>query len=113
MDGFLKNIGFMAICFVVIYGYTKIKEYNDMKRVGFYENNKVYKAAEEFAQGASNNDVINLLTDCFDFDETDADQILAKSMLHKTDRDGGYREFIKAVNEVLGADIYSEQSHAY
>ena len=113
MDSFLENIGFMAICFVIIYGYKKILEYNDMKCSSFYEDNRVYKAADAFVHGETSNDVVNILVSCFDFDEKVADKILSRSIPHKTDRDGGYREFIKSVNEVLGADIYSEQCHTH
>ena len=31
MDSFLKNVGLMAICFVIIYGYKKILEYYNQK----------------------------------------------------------------------------------
>jgi hypothetical protein len=113
MDSFLENIGFMAICFVIIYGYKKLLEYNEMKYSSLYEDNKVYQAADEFVHGAASNEVVNILTSCIDFDEKDADKILSLSIPHKTDRDGGYRKFIKSVNKVLGADIYSEQCHAH
>ena len=113
MDSSLGNIGFMVICFVIIYGYKKLLEYYDMKCSSFYEDNKIYQAADEFIHGAVSNDVVNLLTCCIDFDEKDADKILSQSIPHKTDRDGGYHVFIKSVNEVLGADIYSEQCHTH
>jgi hypothetical protein len=48
------------------------------------------------------------LTSCIEFDEKEAEAILAESSPHRFDEDGGYREFIKAVNRVLGADTYNE-----
>lgn len=113
MDSFFENVGMLAIAFVIIYGYKKILEYHDFKYSGFYENEKVYKAADEFVQGAASDDVKAILASCFDFDNEDADEILSRSFPHRTDKDGGYREFIKSVNRVLGVDVYSEQCRAH
>ena len=113
MDSFFKNVGMLAIAFVIIYGYKKILEYYDFKRSGFYENDQVYKAADEFVLGAASDDVKALLTSCFDFDKEDADEILSRSLPHRTDKDGGYHAFITSVNKVLGIDVYSEQCHAH
>ncbi|EGO9279679.1 MULTISPECIES: hypothetical protein [Enterococcus] len=113
MDSFFENVGMLAIVFIIIYGYKKILEYYDFKYSGFYENEKVYKAADKFVQGAASDDVKALLTSCFDFDNEAADEILSRSLPHRTDKDGGYREFIKSVNRVLGVDVYSEQCHTH
>jgi hypothetical protein len=113
MDSFFENVGMLAIAFIIIYGYKKILEYYDFKYSGFYENEKVYKAADEFVQGAASDDVKALLAGCFDFDDEDADEIISCSLPHKTDKDGGYREFIKSVNRVLGVDVYDEQCHTH
>lgn len=111
MDGFLENVGLFSIAFAIIYGYKKLLDYFEYKRSGYYENEKVYKAADEFVHGASFDEVKVILSSCFDFDANDADRVLSRSIPHRTDKDGGYREFIRSVNKVLGADIYSEQYH--
>ncbi|SHL74353.1 hypothetical protein SAMN02745136_05600 [Anaerocolumna jejuensis DSM 15929] len=106
MDGFYGNIGILAVTLAIIYGCKKILEYYDYKYSGYYENTKVYKAADKFVHGAASDDVKSLLTSCFDFDREDADEILRRSLPHRTDKDGGYRRFIKSVNRVLGARVY-------
>ncbi len=111
MNDFLENFGLMAIFFVVIYGYKKILEYYDLKQSSFYENEKVYEAANEFAHGASSNEVKVILVSCFDFDMDDAEKILSRSIPHKTDKDGGYRAFIRSVNKILGEDVYSTKDY--
>jgi hypothetical protein len=113
MGSFLENAGLLAIAFVIIYGYKKIQEYYYFKQSGYYENEKVYKAADEFVHGASTDDVEAILESCFDFDKEDARKILTRSIPYKTDKDGGYREFIRSVNKVLGADIYNEHYHIH
>lgn len=113
MDSFLANVGLMAICLVIIYGYKKMVEYYDLKRLSFYKDQKVYKAADEFIQGASSDDVKVLLASCCDFDEKDAEKILSRAIRHRTDKDGGYRAFIRSVNKVLGEDVYSEQCRTH
>jgi hypothetical protein len=113
MDSFLANVGLLTIAFVIIYGYKKIQEYYYFKHSGFYENEKIYKAADEFVHGASSDDVKAILASCFDFDEEDAEEILSRALPHRTDKDRGYRAFIKSVNKVLGEDVYSEQCHTH
>ncbi|MBC3888453.1 hypothetical protein GH810_09050 [Acetobacterium paludosum] len=108
MDVFLENVGMLAIAFVIIYGYKKILEYYEFKRSGFYENEMVYQAADEFVLGAASDEVKDLLISCFDFDREDVDEILSRSLPHRTDKDGGYQAFITSVNKVLGIDVYSE-----
>lgn len=105
---FLESIGLIAISLLVFYIIKKISNYIDWKRISYPQNEKVYRAAGEFVQGASYYDVMNLLESCIDFDGEDAAEIWAKALPHRTDEDGGYGAFIKAVNRVLGKDIYSE-----
>ncbi len=109
MDNFLQNVGLLAIALVIMYGYKKIVEYYDLKRSSFLADEQVYQAAAEFVHGASSDDVKAILAGCFDFDEEDAAEILSRSIPHRTDKDGGYRAFIRSVNQVLGADIYNER----
>lgn len=113
MDSFLENVGMLAMAFVIIYGYKKIHEYYYFKQSSYYEDEKVYKAAEAFVQGAPSDDVKVILAGCFDFDEKDAEEILSRSISYRTDKDGGYRAFIRTVNKVLGEDVYSERCHTH
>ena len=104
----MVNIGFIAVILAIIYVYKRIAEIHSYKDSDFYESKKVYKAASEFANGASSDEVKNILTNSVEFDEEDADNVLADLSSHRLDEDGGYREFIKSVNKVLGADVYRE-----
>lgn len=113
MDSLLENLGLMTIAFVIIYLYKKILDYTELKRSSFYENEKVYKAADEFRHGASPDDVKAILESCFDFDHDDAEEILSHSISHRAEKDGGYRAFIRSVNKVLGEDVYKEQYHVH
>lgn len=109
MDSFLENVGILAIAFLVVYIYKKILEWYDYKRSGFYEDEKVYKAADEFAHGSPSDDIKAILSGCFDFDEESAERIISLANSRKNHRDGGYRAFIRAANKVLGADVYDEK----
>lgn len=111
MDSFLTDFGFFAICFLVVYLYKKILEYHDLKRLRLHEDEKIYKAAEEFAHKASSDDVKKILSNCFT--EKNAEKILSQAFPHRTDKDGGYRAFIRSVNKVLGENVYSEQCHTH
>jgi len=113
MDSLLANTGFFAICFLIIYVYKKMMEYYDLKRSYFYEDEKIYKAADEFVHGASSDNIKAIFANCFDFDEKDTEKILLWAIPHRTDKDGGYRVFIKSVNKVLGLDVYSERCHTH
>lgn len=109
MDSFFENVGIIAICFLIIYVYAKILEFYDDNRP--YVSKKVYKAADEFAHGASYDDVKAILASFLDFDRDDAEKILSRSFPYRTEKDGGYRAFIKSVNKLLGQDVYNEQFH--
>jgi hypothetical protein len=113
MDSFLKNVGILAIAFIIIYGYKKILDYYELKRSSFYEDDKVYEAADEFVVGAAPDDVKAILAGCFDLDKEAADKILSRSLPHRTDKDGGYHAFIASVNKILGIDVYNEQNHVH
>lgn len=112
MNGILSKIGLIAIVLVIIYIIKKIYDYYYKKAIlkskdDLYEsNNKVYKAARAFAQGATFDEIRNTLNNCIEFDEDDIEEILSLSFPHRTDEDGGYGAFIKAVNHVTGKDVY-------
>ena len=111
MDNFLENVGLVAISFLIIYIAKKISEYYNFKQLSFYEDDRIYKAADEFIHGVSSDDVKVILGKYLDFDEEDIEKILSQSIPHRADKDGGYRAFIKTVNKVLGEDVYSEHCH--
>lgn len=113
MDGFLANIGMLAIGFAIIYIYQKILEWHDAKHSSFYEDEKVYQAANEFVNGASSDEIQTILAGCFDFDDGDAKEIISLAAPHQTDKDGGYKAFIRSVNKVLGEDIYDERHQVH
>lgn len=109
MDGFMANVGLLAVAFFIVYIYKKALEWNDYRHSGIYESEKVYKAADEFVHGALPDEVKESLVDCDMIDETDAENIMTLATHHRSYKDGGYRAFIRSVNEVLGEDVYSEK----
>lgn len=109
MDTFLKNFGLFAIFFLIAYGYKKIQDNHELKRMGLHEDEKVYMAADEFVCGAPSDEVKGILDSCFEFDGQDADVILARAIPHRADKDGGYRAFIRSVNKVVGDELYDEK----
>jgi len=113
MASFLENVGILAIAFLIIHIYKKILEWHDYRHLGFYEDEKVYKAAEEFVHGASSDHVKAILAGCFDLNEGDVKKILSQSISHRADKDRGYRTFIMSVNKVLGEDVYDEKRRAH
>lgn len=113
MHSFLENFGLLAIFFVVVYGYKKILEHYDWKRMGLHENKRVYQAADEFVHGARTEDVKAILDTCFEFDEEDVEKILSGAIPHRTDKDGGYRAFIRSVNKAVGDELYDERCRTH
>lgn len=109
MDSFLANVGLLAIILAIIYAYKKLQDFYYLKPSGFYENETIYKAADEFVHGGSADDIQAMLLSCHDFAKEDAEEILSLSIPHRTDKDKGYKAFIKSVNKVLRTDIYKEQ----
>ncbi|MDQ0195285.1 hypothetical protein [Paenibacillus wynnii] len=107
MDELLRNVGLISIMLVLLYAIKKIYDNTYLQRAGLYEDDNVYKAAEEFAQGAPSNDVRGILSNCYDIDDKGMEKILSLALPHRTQKDGGYSAFIKAVNKVLGEDVYS------
>ncbi|HWQ78785.1 MAG TPA: hypothetical protein VN381_08200 [Anaerovoracaceae bacterium] len=99
----------MAIALLIVYGCKKIFDYLDLERRNFYEDEKVYQAADEFARGASSDEVKAILASCLDFDEQDAEEILSRAIPCRTDKDRGYRAFISSVNKILGEEVYNRR----
>lgn len=107
MNNILAKFGFTTIVLLLFYIIKKISDYFYLKKANYQEDDKVYKAAREFSQGAPFNDIRDTLENCLDFDEEDTEEILSQSFPHRSDEDGGYNAFIKAVNKVLGEDVYN------
>lgn len=109
MNGFLVNAGLLAIAFLIVYIYKKVLEWHDLRNSGFYEDERVYKAADKFDKGAPPDEVKALLRECYSINMTDIEKIMSAAIHSKTDKDRGYRIFIRSVNQVLGEDIYNEK----
>lgn len=109
MDSYSKYFVILVIFLVIGIAYKKYLEFNDDKRWMFHKDDNIYKAAKKFAAGASLNEVKDILISCFDLNEKNAEDILTRSSPHKTDKDGGYRSFIRSVNKELGEDVYEEK----
>ena len=111
MDSFLANVGMLAIACLIVYIYKKVLEWYDYNHSGFYEDERVYRAADAFVYGASPDDVKAIVRDCYELDEADMEKILSAANLHRVDKDGGYRAFIRLVNKLIGEDVYNEKRH--
>ncbi len=82
-----------------------------MKYSGYYEEEKVYRAAEKFVEGAPPDEVKAILGECYSINKTDIEKIMSMAIHSRTDKARGYRIFIRSVNQVLGEDIYNEKLH--
>lgn len=69
-------------------------------------NLKVYQAARAFAQGEPIDEIKELLLNCFDFDEDDAEKVVHSAINYTNEIDGGYSAFINIVGIVLGTKAY-------
>ena len=58
MNELLRNVGLVSIMLVLLYAIKKIYDNIYLQRVGLYEDDNVCKAAEEFAQRAPSEDVV-------------------------------------------------------
>lgn len=108
MNSFFENVGIIAIVLLLILVFKKMYDNEELKRAGYHEDEKVYQAADQFVQGLSPDHIKGILASCVDFDGQDAEAIILKASPHRTDKDGGYRAFIRSVNLVLGQEIYNE-----
>lgn len=98
MDSFFTNVGMLAIAFLIVYIYKKAIEWYDIGYSAFYEDERVYKAADAFIHGASPDDIKDVVKDCCEFNETDMEKILSASIPHKTDKDGDYSILVSLEN---------------
>lgn len=110
MNDILTTVGLILILLAVLYSAKKIYEYFDMRKVtrkDCYENYDIYKAAQEFALGSPADKIKEILTNSYELDDKQIEETMFLSLPHRNDTDGGYRAFIKAVNQVLGQEVYS------
>lgn len=107
MEDFWDNLGFFAALCIIILGYCKFMDYRDMNRPYHQTDERVYEAAGAFVLGAASQNVTAMLQSCLDIDDSQVDSIIKTAMSHKTDRDGGYRAFIRLVNREIGEEAYS------
>ena len=98
MYGFLATVGFIAVVLLVTFIIKKVNDY--YKNTNYKIHGVEYDAAKKFAQGASCDEIRDMLINNIDFDREDVEEILALSTPHRTDSDGGNNAFIKAVNKV-------------
>lgn len=111
MENTFVNIGIFAVLSLIVYIYKKILEWHTYNRSSIYEDENVYRAADEFARGSSLDAVKSVLSDCLDFTKEYAEEVLKLSIPHRPDRDGGYKAFLRAVNKVLGEEAYDVKHH--
>jgi hypothetical protein len=109
MDGFLITAGLISIALTVLYLLKRMVEYADMRlweqRI-CYENYDIYKAAQRFALGSSLEEVKELLVNSYELDKEQIEQAIALALPYRDDSDGGYQAFTRAVNRVLGENVY-------
>lgn len=109
MDKFLITTGLISILLAVLYLVKKVYDYADMRSWGkriCYENYDIYKAAQKFALGTSSDEIKRILENSYELDDKQIEQTMILALPHRNDSDGGYKAFTKAVNRVLGEEIY-------
>jgi hypothetical protein len=72
----------------------------------FSQDERVYKAAREFAMQSPEGTIRDILLKSIEFDEDSVDEIMEKVEFHRNDIDGGYSNFIKVINQLLGQKVY-------
>ncbi|MDY8047481.1 hypothetical protein [Paenibacillus polymyxa] len=65
------------------------------------------KAAQKFALGTPVDEIREILTNSYELDENQVEETMLLALPHRNDTDGRYLAFIKAVNRVLGQEVYS------
>ena len=101
MNSFFMLVGILAVVFFIVILIKKIDDCLDDRKVSAELSEKIYHAAREFANGASEDEIKFSLLNCIDLDEGDIDEILELSISGRTDHDGGYGAFIKNAKNVL------------
>ncbi|BCG58771.1 hypothetical protein [Paenibacillus sp. URB8-2] len=110
MGGILTTVVLILILLAVLYSAKKIYDFIDKQKVtraGYYEDYGIYKAAQMFANGAPADEIREILSNSYEFDDGRIEQTMLLALPHRNDSDGGYSAFIKAVNQVLAEEVYS------
>ncbi|KYG97126.1 hypothetical protein ABEW24_24480 [Paenibacillus jamilae] len=110
MNEILTIAGLISIVLPVLHFVKKIYDFIDLQKVtrkDIYENYDVYKAAQKFALGTTVDEIREILTNSYELDENQVEETVLLALSHRNDTDGGYLVFIKAVNRVLGQEVYS------
>ncbi|QDY82607.1 hypothetical protein FQU75_03890 [Paenibacillus polymyxa] len=110
MNEILTMTGLILIVLVVLYSVKKIYDFIDMQNMiqrDIYENYEIYRAAQKFAFGTPVDEIREILTNSYELDDNQIKETMLLALPHRTDPDGGYLAFIKAVNWVLGQEIYN------
>lgn len=105
MERVFADIGIGAIALAVLCIIKIIFNLKEEKN-SFIEDARVYSAARAFSKGMADEDVKEELLKCVDFDAEDAEEIIDLSKQYRYKSDVGYSAFIKAVNKVLGKNVY-------
>lgn len=72
----------------------------------YITSEKVFEAARIFSNGASKEEIKELLQKCIDLDIEDIEEILSCIQNTKIDNESRYSYFLKVVNNVLGVEAY-------
>lgn len=105
----LASWGMLSIVVTVLYGTKKVSDYRDLRRtetLGYCEDCHIYKAARLFARGEPVRSIEDRLAKSYEFDPMRIQETLALALPHRSDLDGGYQAFLKAVNQVIGEEVY-------
>ncbi|MGZ0041225.1 hypothetical protein [Paenibacillus ottowii] len=109
MNEILRMTGLILTVLVVLYSVKKIYDFIDMRKMvqrDIYENYEIYRAAQKFAFGTPVDEITEILTNSYELDDNQIKETMLLALPHRTDPDGGYLAFIKAINRVLGQEIY-------
>jgi len=106
----LAVLGMISLVAAVLYCLKKFYDYRDLRMMdttGYCEDCDIYKAARAFAKGAPVDVIKERLSRSYEFDSMRVEQTLALALPHRNDSDGGYQAFLKAVNQVIGEEVYN------
>lgn len=112
MQVFLRVAAMLCAVAVVLYVTKKMTAHYEMIKLskllmlGYYEDPVIYKAAHAFAAGESAENIRQIMSSSYEFDINRIDRTFTLALPHRTDGDGGYVAFIRAVNQVLGEEVY-------
>ncbi|MNW28844.1 hypothetical protein D3C74_56830 [compost metagenome] len=112
MDEFLRGGGLLCTVLVVLYMAKRINAFMELVRMtrsselGHYEDRIVYMAARAFEEHKSTGNIKEILLESCQFDVATAERVLSLAKSNIGNQHGRYEAFLRAVNEVLGEEIY-------